>query len=103
MILNYDVEPNAGCVVVEVMTVENKTEAGIYMPEKQAKVTHKQGKVIAVGRPKIFDTGTEIPLYYRVGDVVIYRASGSVELSVKGVKVAVLESFEILGKLIKEI
>lgn len=101
MILNYNIEPSEGKYVVEVMTMENKTEAGLYMPEK-TKTTHKQGKIIAVGRPKIFDTGTEIPLHYQVGDIVIYRSGGSVELSVKGVLTAVLESFEILGKLIKE-
>ena len=47
-------------IVVEVVTKEEKTASGIFLPDTAAKEKPQTGKVIAVGAGKVTENGTRI-------------------------------------------
>ena len=84
-------------VVIEPIEQEEKTAAGIILPET-AKEKPQQGKVLAVGPGRLDDEGKRVPMDVKVGDMVLFPKYGGTEVKIGGDnKVIVMKESEILA------
>lgn len=72
-------KPMPGYVLIEPIALEKKTAAGIVLPDTHDEKSQK-GKVIALGKPQITDSGKKVVPEFKVGDVVVYKKWGGDEI-----------------------
>ena len=73
-----NIKPTSGYALIEPLALEKKTAAGIVLPDTHDEKSQK-GKVIAIGKPKVTDTGKTITPEFKLGDVVVYKKWGGDE------------------------
>ena len=72
-------EPTAGYALIEPVEIEKKTPTGIVLPDTHEEKSQK-GKIIALGAPRMTDSGQEIKPDFKVGDEVVYKKWGGDEI-----------------------
>lgn len=72
-------KPMAGYALIEPVELEKRTAAGIVLPDTHDEKSQK-GKVIAIGKPQITDSGKKIVPEFKVGQTVIYKKWGGEEI-----------------------
>jgi chaperonin GroES len=87
-------------VVVEPLEAEEKTQGGILLPDT-AKQKPQRGRVLAVGKGKLRDSGDRTPLSVVVGDEVIYGRYSGNEIEVEGRDIKIMRESDILAKVVK--
>jgi chaperonin GroES len=94
-------KPTAGYALVEPVELEKKTASGIVLPDTHDEKSQK-GKVIALGAPKMTDSGKEIKPEFKVGNTVVYKKWGGdeVKMGVSG-KEMIFVKFEDVLAIIK--
>lgn len=80
-----NLKPTAGYILLEPMEAEEKTAAGIYLPDSASEKPQK-GKVLAVGADEVTESGKVRKSPVKVGDVVIYKKWGGSEVKITGVE-----------------
>lgn len=88
-------QPLGDRVVLKVLENQEKTKAGIYMPES-SKEKPVQAEVIAVGSGEVID-GKKVPLDVEVGNIVIYSKFAGTEVSVDGEDFLIVKQNDILA------
>jgi chaperonin GroES len=89
-------KPLADQVIVKPAVAEEKTKSGIIIPDT-AKEKPQRGEVVAVGEGKISEhTGNLISPRVKVGDIVIYKKYGGLELPYEGEDYMVLAERDLL-------
>ncbi|SMB92660.1 chaperonin GroES [Thermanaeromonas toyohensis ToBE] len=83
-------------VVVKVITAEEKTQGGIYLPDT-AKEKPQEGEVIAVGPGRVLDNGTRIPPEVKKGDRVVFAKYSGTEVKVDGEEYLIIRDSDILA------
>lgn len=92
-----NVQPLADRVVIKPLEAENKTKGGIVLPDT-AKEKPQEGKVIAVGKGKVSDSGHVQTLEVKVGDRVLYgKYSGSEITTKEGEELLIMREEDILA------
>lgn len=66
-----NIQPLGDRVVIKPLKAEEKTKGGIIIPDT-AKEKPQEGEVVAVGKGKILENGTFVPLELKAGDRVLY-------------------------------
>jgi len=86
-------------VLLERVEEENKTAAGIIIPDN-AKEKPSRGRVIAAG-PGAYDDGALVPMAVKKGDTVLFAkwASSASEIKLDGKDYIILKETDILGVL----
>ncbi len=92
-----NLQPLADRLVVKPIEAEEKTKAGIYLPDT-AKEKPQEGEVIAVGPGRLSDDGKRIAMDIKVGDIVIYAKYGGTEIKVDDVEYMILRESDVLAK-----
>jgi chaperonin GroES len=77
-----EMKPLADRVIVKPLAAEEKTKGGIVLPDT-AKEKPQEGKVVAVGKGKVSESGKVEPLELKVGDRVLYGKYSGTEISSK--------------------
>lgn len=91
------VRPLHDKIIVRRDEAEDRTAAGIFLPEK-AKDTPKSGVVEAVGTGTLnTDTGKLIPLTVKKGDRVIFSSYAGSEIKLNDDKLLVMSEEEVLA------
>ncbi len=90
-------QPLADRLVVKPIEAEEKTKAGIYLPDK-AKEKPQEGEVVAVGPGRLSDDGKRIAMDIKVGDIVIYAKYGGTEIKIDDEEYMILRESDILAK-----
>ena len=90
-------QPLADRLVVKPIEVEEKTKAGIYLPDT-AKEKPQEGKVVAVGPGRLSEDGKRIAMEVKVGDIVVYSKYGGTEIKVEEEELIILRESDILAK-----
>lgn len=72
-------KPTSGYALIEPLEVQKKTPAGIVLPDTHDEKSQK-GKVIALGKPQITDSGKKVTPEFKVGDTVVYKKWGGDEI-----------------------
>lgn len=83
-------------VLVKVVTQEEKTSGGIFLPDT-AKEKPQIGEISAVGEGRLSDKGERLPLEVKVGDRVLYAKYAGTELKVGGEDYILLAEKDILA------
>lgn len=81
--IDLNLKPTAGYVLLEPEEAETKTVSGIVLPDT-ASEKPQSGKVLAVGDDEVTDSGSKRPAPARVGDRVIYKKWGGNEIKLDG-------------------
>ena len=89
--------PLSDRLVVRPIEQEEKTKAGIYLPDT-AKEKPQEGKVLAVGPGRLSEDGKRIAMDVKVGDIVIYTKYGGTEIKIEGEELMILRESDILAK-----
>ncbi len=90
-------QPLADRLVVKPNEAEEKTKAGIYLPDT-AKEKPQEGEVVAVGPGRTSDDGKRIAMDVKVGDIVVYTKYGGTEIKVDDEEYMILRESDILAK-----
>lgn len=85
-------------VVVERSEAEQKTAGGIVLPDT-AKEKPRQGKVVAVGKGKVLESGEVKPLEVREGDRILFGSYSGTEVKHGGKDYLIVKESEILAVL----
>ncbi len=90
-------QPLADRLVVKPIEAEEKTKAGIYLPDT-AREKPQEGEVVAVGPGRLSDDGKRIAMDIKVGDIVIYAKYGGTEIKLDDEEYMILRESDILAK-----
>lgn len=88
---NVSIKPLADRVLVEPAAAEQKTAAGIIIPDT-AKEKPQRGTVVAVGTGK-----KDEPLTVKAGDLVLYGKYSGTEINVEGKDYLIMRESDILA------
>ncbi len=90
------IKPLDDRLVIVVDDAEDRTSAGIYLPDSaQEKPMH--GTVVAVGPGKANDEGQRTPLAVEAGDTVVYGKYAGTEVELDGGDFVVIRENELLA------
>ncbi len=92
-----NIKPLFDHVLIEPLPFEEKTKAGIYLPESAEKERPEQGKIIAVGPGKKDDDGKIISLSVKPGDKVLFTKYGPNEIKIEGKEYLIAKEEDILA------
>ena len=92
-----NIKPLSDHILIEPIKEEEKTKAGIFLPETASKEKSEQGKVIATGPGKKTDEGKIIPLSVKPGDKVLFQKYGPSEIKVDGKEYLIAKEEDILA------
>lgn len=91
------IKPLSDHILIEPIKEEEKTKAGILLPETAEKERPEQGKVIAVGAGKKTKDGKHIPLEVRKGDTVLFKKYGPDEIKINNKDYLIAKEEDILA------
>jgi chaperonin GroES len=91
------IKPLADHILIEPIKEEERTKAGILLPETAEKERPEQGKVIAIGPGRKTSAGKIIPLEVKVGDKVLFTKYGPNEIKVDDKEYLIAKEEEILA------
>ncbi|MBI1866596.1 MAG: co-chaperone GroES [Candidatus Staskawiczbacteria bacterium] len=92
-----NIKPLSDHILIEPIKEEEKTKAGIFLPETALKEKSEQGKVIAAGPGKKTDDGKIITLSVKPGDKVLFQKYGPSEIKVDGKEYLIAKEEDILA------
>lgn len=91
------IKPIVDRVVVEPDPIEEKTAAGLYIPES-AKEKPRKGTILAVGPGRYAEqTGVLIPSVYKAGDGIIYAKNSGTEITHDGKNYLIMRESDIFA------
>ena len=92
-----NMQPLGDRVIVKPLEAENKTKGGIVIPDT-AKEKPQEGKVVAVGKGKVSESGQLQALEVKAGDRVLYGKYSGSEITTKdGEELLIMKEDDILA------
>ena len=89
-------KPLGDRVVIEVIETEEKTASGIVLPDT-AKEKPQEGKVVAVGKGRVLDSGERVAPEVEVGDRIIFSKYAGTEVKYDGKEYLILRESDLLA------
>jgi chaperonin GroES len=83
-------------LIVERIEETEQMVGGIIIPDT-AKEKPQQGKVLAVGKGKMQEDGTLIPVDVKAGDKVLFGKYSGQEIKLDGIEYFIMREDEVLG------
>ena len=93
------IKPLADRVVLEPVSLEETTKAGIILPGTVEKEKPEQGKVVAVGPGRLLKDGARSKMEVKLGDRVLFARYSPTEVKVEGKDLLVVKEDDILAVL----
>ena len=90
------VRPLNDRVLIKRLEEEEKTKGGIIIPDT-AKEKPIEGKVVAVGKGRIKEDGTVIPLEVKAGNKVLFSKYAGTDIKIDGEEHLIMREDDILG------
>ncbi|MDD4837109.1 MAG: co-chaperone GroES [Synergistales bacterium] len=91
-----NLKPLADRIVVKVVTSEERTKGGLYLPDT-AKEKPQEGEVVAVGSGKVLENGQKLPLELKVGDRIIFSKYAGTEVKIDGDEYVIFSERDVLA------
>jgi chaperonin GroES len=91
-----NIRPLQDRILVKRVSEEEKSKGGIIIPDT-AKEKPQQGKVIAVGKGKVLEDGTQRPLDVKAGDTILFGKYAGTEVKIDGEEHLILREEDVLG------
>ncbi len=93
-------QPLGDRLLVEAISVDEITKAGIILPDTVDKEKPEKGRVVALGSGKLLDNGQRLAWEIKVGDVVFFKKYAPDEIKVDGKEYLILSEADILALLV---
>ena len=91
------IKPLADRVIVKPSDeAESKTSGGIIIPDT-AKEKPQEGKIVAVGKGRLDESGKPIKMNVKVGDKILYSKYGGTEIKYDGKEYLIMSESDILA------
>ena len=90
------VRPIQDRLVVRRIEEQETSKGGIIIPDT-AQEKPQQGKVIAVGKGKVLEDGTQRPLDVKAGDTILFGKYAGTEVKIDGEEHLILREEDVLG------
>ena len=91
------IKPLADRVIVKPSDeAESKTSGGIIIPDT-AKEKPQEGKIVAVGKGRLDESGKLIKMNVKVGDKILYSKYGGTEIKYDGKDYLIMSESDILA------
>lgn len=90
------VRPLHDRLIVKRLEEEEKTKGGIIIPDT-AKEKPIEGKVIAVGKGKVQEDGTTIPMEVKKGDRILFAKYAGTEVKIDGEEHLIMKEDDVLA------
>lgn len=87
-------------LIVEAISKDEITKAGIILPDTVDKEKPEKGRVVALGSGKLLDNGTRLPWEVKVGDVVFFKKYAPDDIKVDDKEYLILSESDILAVLV---
>lgn len=98
MLINFmTIKPLSDHILIEPTKEEEKTKAGIFLPDTASKEKSEEGKVVAVGPGKRNDKGEVIPVAVKPGDKVLFSKYGPSEIKIDDKEYLIAREDDILA------
>ncbi|KPL78315.1 molecular chaperone GroES [Ornatilinea apprima] len=94
--MSLNLKPLGNRIVVEPLEQEEKTSAGLYLPDT-AKEKPQQGVVLAVGPGDRDEKGERIPMDVKVDDIVLFAKYAGTEVKIDGKKILIMRENDLLA------
>ncbi|EFC91917.1 chaperonin Cpn10 [Dethiosulfovibrio peptidovorans DSM 11002] len=91
-----NLKPLADRIVVKVVTSEEKTKGGLFLPDT-AKEKPQEGEVMAVGSGKVLENGQKLPIELKVGDRIIFSKYAGTEVKIDGDEYVIFSERDVLA------
>ena len=91
------IKPFADHILIEPIKEEEKTKAGILLPETAEKERPEQGRIISVGPGRKNGAGKIIPMNVNSGQKVLFSKYGPNEIKVEGKEYLIAKEEDILA------
>jgi chaperonin GroES len=92
-----NIKPLSDHILIEPLPFEEKTKAGIFLPESAEKERPEQGKIIAIGPGRTVASGKVIPMHVKVNDKVLFTKYGPNEFKIDGKEYLIAKEEDILA------
>ncbi len=83
-------------ILVQRVEEEEKTKGGIIIPDT-AKEKPAEGKVVAVGKGKLDESGKRIALEVKKGDRILFGKYSGTEIKIEGQEYLIMREEDVLG------
>lgn len=93
-------QPLGDRLLVEAISEDEITKAGIILPDTVDKEKPEKGRVVALGSGKLLDNGQRLAWELKVGDVVFFKKYAPDEIKVDGKEYLILAESDILAILV---
>ena len=90
------IRPLQDRIIVRRIDEEETTKGGIIIPDT-AKEKPQEAKVIAVGKGKVKEDGTVLPLDVKKGDRVLFSKYSGTEVNIEGDEHLIIREDDVLG------
>ncbi len=90
------IRPLQDRIIVRRIDEEETTKGGIIIPDT-AKEKPQEAKVIAVGKGKVNEDGTVLPLDVKKGDRVLFSKYSGTEITIEGEEHLIIREDDVLG------
>lgn len=91
------IKPITDHILIEPIKEEEKTKAGILLPETAEKERPEQGLIVAVGPGKKDKAGNLMAMDVKAGDKVLFTKYGPTEIKVDGKEYLIAKQEDILA------
>ncbi len=91
------IRPLSDHILIEPVKEEEKTKAGIFLPETANKEKSEEGKIIAVGPGKKTDDGKIVMMSVKPGDKVLFTKYCPNEIKIDGKEYLIATESDILA------
>lgn len=92
-----NIKPLSDHILIEAFKEEEKTKAGLLLPETASKEKSEEGKVIAVGPGKKMEDGKMVMMSVKPGDRVLFTKYGPSEVKIDGKEYLIASESDILA------
>lgn len=93
-------KPLADRLIVEAISEDEVTKAGIILPDTVDKEKPEKGRVIALGSGKLLENGQRLAWEVKEGDVVFFKKYAPDEIKVEDKEYLILSESDILAVLV---
>lgn len=93
--------PLADRLLVEAISEDEITKAGIILPDTVDKEKPEKGRIVALGSGKLLDNGQRLAWEVKVGDVVFFKKYAPDEIKVDDKEYLILSESDILAVLVQ--
>jgi len=91
------IRPLSDHILIEPVKEEERTKAGIFLPDTANKEKSEEGKVVATGPGKMTEDGKIIPMAVKPGDKVLFTKYGPHDIKVNGKEYLIASESDILA------